>query len=87
MKDFDELIDDDTLEFDPTPHEDITACIQAMGVIEDMDPILLSEGEGKMIERIKKMSLLITYQALKEIFEANQYGNNKSTQGGTPKAR
>jgi hypothetical protein len=78
--DKDELIDD-VFPFDPTPHEDITACIQAMGVIEDMDTLLLSEEEAEMIEQIKKMSLLITHQALSEIFEANKYGNNKPTQG------
>lgn len=78
--DINEILDD-TLEFDPTPHEDITACIQAMGVIEDMDTVLLSEEEVEMVNGIKKMSLLITYQALKEIFEASQYGNNKPTQG------
>lgn len=71
---------DDTLEFDPTPHEDITACIQAMGVIEDMDTVLMSEEEVEMVNGIKKMSLLITYQALKEIFEASQYGNNEPPQ-------
>lgn len=74
----DELIDE-VFPFDPTPHEDITACIQAMGVIEDMDPILLTEREAKMVEHIKRMSLHMTYQALKEIFEANKYGNNKSS--------
>jgi hypothetical protein len=52
-----------------------------MGVIEDMDTLLLSEEEANMIEQIKKMSLLITHQALSEIFEANKYGNNKPTQG------
>ena len=71
---------DDTIEFNPTPHEDITACIQAMGVVEDMDTVLLSEDEAEMVEKIKRMSLLITYQALKEIFEASQYGNNKPPQ-------
>jgi hypothetical protein len=71
---------DDTMEFDPTPHEDITACIQAMGVVEDMDTVLLSESEAEMVEKIKRMSLLITYQALKEIFEASQYGNNQPPQ-------
>jgi hypothetical protein len=71
---------DDTIEFDPTPHEDITACIQAMGVVEDMDTVLLSESEAEMVEKIKRMSLLITYQALKEIFEASQYGNNQPPQ-------
>ena len=76
--DINEILDD-TLEFDPTPHEDITACIQAMGVIEDMDTVLLSEDEAEMVEKIKRMSLLITYQALKEIFEGSQYGNNQPT--------
>lgn len=80
--DINEIVDD-TLEFDPTPHEDITACIQAMGVIEDMDTVLLSEEEVEMIHGIRRMSLLITYQALKEIFEGSQYGNNESTQGRT----
>lgn len=73
-----ELIDD-VLPFDPIPHEDITACIQAMGVIEDMDTVLMSEEEVEMVNAIKKMSLLITYQALKEIFEGSQYGNNQPT--------
>ena len=77
--DINEILDD-TVEFDPTPHEDITACIQAMGVVEDMDTVLLSESEAEMVDKIKRMSLLITYQALKEIFEANHYGNNQPTQ-------
>ena len=76
--DINEILDD-TLEFDPTPHEDITACIQAMGVIEDMDTVLMSEEEVEMVNSIKRMSLLITYQALKEIFEGSQYGNKEST--------
>lgn len=78
--DKEELITDEIFPFDPTPHEDITSCIQAMGVIEDMDTVLLSEEESEMVESIKRMSLLITYQALKEIFEANHYGNNQPTQ-------
>ena len=77
--DIEEILDD-TVEFDPTPHEDITACIQAMGVVEDMDIVLLSEEEAQMVEKIKRMSLLITYQALKEIFESSQYGNNEPPQ-------
>jgi hypothetical protein len=81
--DINEILDNETIEFDPTPHEDITACIQAIGVIEDMDTVLLSEEEVDMVNEIKKMSLLITYQALKEIFEASQYGNNEPTQGRT----
>lgn len=78
--DINEILDNDTMEFDPTPHEDITACIQAIGVVEDMDTVLLSEEEVDMVNEIKKMSLLITYQALKEIFEASQYGNNQPPQ-------
>lgn len=87
MREFDEIVDDFTFEFDPTPHEDITASLQALGVIEDMDLVLLSETESKMVERIKKMSLIITYKALKEIFEASHYGNNKPTQGRTSETR
>jgi hypothetical protein len=77
--DKEEIITDEIFPFDPTPHEDITACIQAMGVIEDMDTVLMSEEEVEMVNGIKKMSLLITYQALKEIFEGSQYGNKEST--------
>ena len=83
MREFEEIVDDLTFEFDPTPHEDITASLQALGVIEEMDTLLLSEAECKMVERIKKMSLIITYKALREIFEASQYGNKEPTQGRT----
>lgn len=77
--DKEEIITDEIFPFDPIPHEDITACIQAMGVIEDMDTVLMSEEEVEMVNGIKRMSLLITYQALKEIFEGSQYGNNQPT--------
>jgi|TARA_R110002126_G_scaffold2898_2_gene15976 hypothetical protein len=79
--DKDEIITDEIFPFDPTPHEDITACIQAVGVIEDLDTVLLSEEEAEMVDKIKRMSLLITYTALKEIFESNHYGNQESPQG------
>lgn len=79
MTDKEELITDEIFPFDPTPHEDITACIQAMGVIEDTDTVLLSEEEAEMVDKIKRMSLVITYTALKEIFEANHYGNQEPT--------
>ncbi len=32
---------DGLLTFDPTPHDDIQACTQAMGVIEDLDLVLM----------------------------------------------
>lgn len=60
---------------DPTPHEDIQAAALAMGVIEDMDSLLLDDEEAQMVRYIRKMALTITYQALFEIHEANWYGS------------
>jgi hypothetical protein len=62
---------------DPTPHDDIQAAAQAIEVVELYDPALMSEEEQSYIYGIKKMALLITYQALYEIFEANFYGDSK----------
>ena len=59
---------------DPTPHEDIQAAALAMGVVEDMDSLLLDDEEAQMVKAIRKMALTITYQALFEIHEANWYG-------------
>ena len=53
--DKEEIITDEIFPFDPIPHEDITACIQAMGVIEDMDTVLMSEEEVEMVNSIKRM--------------------------------
>jgi len=39
----------------------------------------MSDEEVEMVNGIRRMSLLITYQALKEIFEGSQYGNNQPT--------
>ena len=65
---------DDIDTFDPTPHEDIQAAALAMGVIEELDSLLLTEEEAEMVNRIKKMALYITHQALWEIYDANNYG-------------
>jgi len=64
---------DGLLEFDITPHEDIGAAALAVGVVEELDPLLLNEEEAEMVMRIKKMALYVTYQALTEIYEANCY--------------
>ena len=61
------------LTFDPTPHDDIQACTQAMGVIEDLDLALLSDDEAAMVKQIRKMALHITHQALYEIYEGGCY--------------
>lgn len=58
-----------------TPHEDIQAAALAMGVVEDMDSLLLDNEEAQMVKSIRKMALTITYQALFEIHEANWYGS------------
>jgi hypothetical protein len=66
---------DGLLTFDPTPHDDIQACAQAMGVIEDIDLALLSDDEATMIRHIRKLALHITHQALYEIYEGGCYGS------------
>jgi hypothetical protein len=54
-----------------------------MGVIEDLDPIIMESNQAEMVRQIKLMALKITYQALWEIYEANLYAseNNQSSQG------
>ena len=66
-----------------SPYEDIQAALQAVGVIEDLDPVLMDSQQAEMIRQIRLMSLKITYQALWEIHEANLYAseNNQPTQG------
>ena len=60
-----------------SPHDDIQAANHAIGVIEDLDMALLSEEDRSYVQGIKRMALLITYQALWEIFDANFYNNSK----------
>lgn len=64
-----------------SPYEDIQAALQAVGVIEDLDPLLMDSQQAEMIRQIRLMSLKITYQALWEIYEANLYAseNNQPT--------
>jgi len=66
-----------------SPHEDIQAALQAVGVIEDLDPIIMDSGQAEMVRQIRLMALKITYQALWEIYEANLYAseNNQPPQG------
>ena len=64
--------------FDIIPHEDIQAASLAMGVIEELDSLLLTEEEAEMVNRIKKMALYITHQALWEIYDANNYGSENN---------
>lgn len=59
--------------FDLTPHEDIQAAALAMGVVEELDPMLLDEADEFMLKEIRKMAMIITYQALYEIYESNMY--------------
>ncbi len=54
-----------------SPYEDIQAALQAVGVIEDLDPVLMDSQQAEMIRQIRLMSLKITYQALWEIYEIN----------------
>lgn len=65
--------------FDITPHEDIQAAALAMGVIEDLDPLLLDEADSFMLKEIRKMAMIITYQALYEIYVTNMYAPDKES--------
>lgn len=71
----DEVVEDEIPE--ATPHEDIQAAAQALELSQSFDPVLMSKEEQGYIYGIRKMSLLITYQALYEIFEANFYNNSE----------
>ena len=71
----DEIFEDEILQ--PTPHDDIQAANQAIGVIEDLDIALMSDEDRSYVQGIRRMALLITYQALWEIFDANFYNNSK----------
>jgi Flp pilus assembly CpaE family ATPase len=66
-----------------SPYEDIQAALQAVGVIEDLDPVLMDSQQAEMVKQIRLMALKITYQALWEIYEANLYAseNNQPSQG------
>jgi hypothetical protein len=61
------------------PYNDIQASLQAMGVIEDLDLVLLSDSEKIMVNNIKKMSLIITHQALLEIYQSNYYDQDNQS--------
>lgn len=43
--------------FQLSPHEDIQAALQAMGVIEDLDPIIMESNQAEMVRQIKLMAL------------------------------
>ena len=45
---------------------------------EELDSLLLTEEEAEMVNRIKKMALYITHQALWEIYDANNYGSENN---------
>ncbi len=46
-----------------SPYEDIQAALQAVGVIEDLDPVLMDSQQAEMIRQIRLMSLKITYSS------------------------
>jgi hypothetical protein len=77
MEQEERLTEDQDGLLEPTPHEDIQAATQALELSQSFDPALMSEEEQAYIYGIRKMSLLITYQALYEIFEANFYSNSE----------
>ena len=66
------FLDDAPLGF--SPYEDIAACSMAMDCIQDLDKLLMSGEDAERIEEIKKMVLRIVHTGIKEIHDANFYG-------------
>jgi hypothetical protein len=57
-----------------SPYEDIAACSMAMDCISDMDDALMSREDAALIQEIRTMVLKIVHTGIKEIYEANFYG-------------
>jgi hypothetical protein len=49
----------------------------AMDCIQDMDGVLMSREDAAMIEEIKGMVLKIIHTGIKEIYDANFYGEDE----------
>ena len=60
-----------------SPYEDIAACSMAMDCIQDMDGVLMSREDAAMIGEIKTMVLKIIHTGIKEIYDANFYGEDE----------
>lgn len=69
------IFDDMPLGF--SPYEDIAACSMAMDCIQDMDGLLMSREDAAMIAEVKQMALKIIHTGIKEIYEANFYGEDE----------
>ena len=69
------ILDDIPLGF--SPYEDIAACAMAMDCIQDMDGVLMSREDAEMIGEIKGMVLKIIHTGIKEIYDANFYGEDE----------
>ena len=69
------IFDDIPLGF--SPYEDIAACSMAMDSIQDMDGVLMSREDAAMIEEVKTMVLKIIHTGIKEIYDANFYGEDE----------
>lgn len=69
------FLDDAPLGF--SPYEDIAACSMAMDCIQDMDGLLMSREDAAMIAEVKQMALKIIHTGIKEIYEANFYGEDE----------
>ena len=69
------IFDDMPLGF--STYEDIAACSMAMDCIQDMDGLLMSREDAAMIAEVKQMLLKIIHTGIKEIYEANFYGEDE----------
>jgi len=67
-----EILDD--MPYSLSPYEDIAACSMAMDCISDMDDALMSREDAVLIQEIRTMVLKIVHTGIKEIYEANFYG-------------
>ena len=69
------IFDDMPLGF--SPYEDIAACSMAMDCIQDMDGLLMSREDAAMIAEVKQRELKIIHTGIKEIYDANFYGEDE----------
>ena len=70
-----EILDD--MPYSLSPYEDIAACAMAMDCISDMDDALMSREDAALIQEIRTMVLKIVHTGIKEIYEANFYGEDE----------
>jgi hypothetical protein len=68
--------DSEELEFEgvygESDGEIIAACFNAYSMVEQIDTAMMSKRERERIIEIRRMAIDLTYQSLKNIYDANQ---------------